>query len=71
MRGGFFASTAPPTVTMTRGGKRPGAGRPKGSRTAEPTRVLSVRVPAKHYAYLKGVVLTLVEKLQPKDKRGA
>jgi hypothetical protein len=35
---------------MTRGGKRKGAGRPKGSTTAEPTRVLSVRVLEREYA---------------------
>lgn len=51
-------------MSKPRGGKRPGAGRPKGP----PTRVLSVRVPAKHYAYLKGVVLALVAKLQPKGR---
>lgn len=47
---------------MPPGGKRKGAGRPKGP----PTKVLSVRVPAEHHAYLKAVVLGLLEKLSPK-----
>lgn len=46
---------------MAPGGKRKGAGRPKG----RPTKVLSVRVPAEHHDYLKSVLLALVSRLAP------
>lgn len=41
------------------GGKRPGAGRPKG----EETRVLSTRVPARLYDEIRAAVIKLVTKM--------
>lgn len=44
---------------MPHGGKRKGAGRPKG----EPTKVLSVRVPERLYDRIRAAVLKLVERM--------